>query len=158
MTRLLVRHAAPTFVAATALFAYACALDWDVRPDPGTGVDSGATEAGDAATDSATGDAPSDAPAGDAADCAALLADVTTKRTLARSCQLASGHCTTSVKDECDCDVVVKLAVDSKTDAYLAAVAAYRVACTPSCAACPQLPPSGSWACLQSGSVVECFP
>lgn len=137
---------------------FACALDWDVRPDPGTGADSAGPDANDATTDSATADATNDAPVGDGADCAGLLADVAAKKPVARACQLASGQCTTSVKDECDCDVVVALASGPKTDAYVAAIAAYRAACTPSCAACPQLPPSGSWACLQSGGVVECFP
>jgi hypothetical protein len=156
VTRLLVRHAAASLAIVTTLFA--CALDWDVRPDPGSGVDGAGPDASDSATTDAPADTTSEAPVGDAADCAALLADVAAKKPLARACQLASGQCTTAVKDECDCDVVVALASGAKTDAYAAAVAAYRAACAPSCAACPQLPPSGSWTCLQSGSVIACFP
>jgi len=138
----------------------ACALDWDVRPDPGTSPD---VLVPDAATDAtgtdATGtDAETDATETDAGQCEPLLADVTAKRTLARACQLASGQCTTTVKDECDCDVVVALATGSKTDDYTAAVAAYRASCTPSCAACPQLGVPGSWFCLQSGGEIRCAP
>lgn len=139
--------------------ACACALDWDVRPDPGTNPDVLVPEAAtEAATDAPAADAETDATPADAGECEALLADVGAKKLLARGCQLASGQCTTTVKDECECDVVVALPSGSKTDVYVAAVAAYRASCTPSCAACPQLGVSTSWACLQSGGEIRCVP
>lgn len=137
----------------------ACALDWDVRPDPGTGPDvitpGTSAEAGPDATES---DAATDGTTAEASDCEPLLASVASAKALARSCQLASGQCTTTVKDECDCDVVVALASSPKTDDYLAAVAAYRASCTPACAACPQLGVPGTWLCLQSGAEIRCSP
>lgn len=137
----------------------ACALDWDVRPAPVTSSDVLVPEAATEAAADATGtDAETDAAETDAAQCEPLLADVAAKKTLARSCQLASGQCTTTVKDECDCDVIVALASGSKTDDYVAAVAAYRASCTPSCVACPQLGVPGTWACLQSGGEIRCTP
>lgn len=149
---------AATFVVVTTPFA--CTLDWDVRPDPGLSTDGAATDAIEAANDgTTTTDALNDAPPIDAADCAGLEADVVAKKPLARACQLGqSGQCTTTVKDECNCDVVVRFASDPNTDAYVAAIAAYRASCTPSCQACPQLSPPASWACLQSGSVIACVP
>ncbi|MBS2016380.1 MAG: hypothetical protein JST00_26080 [Deltaproteobacteria bacterium] len=157
-TRLLARTAVTVLVAVAALGA--CTLDWEVRPDPGVPSEAASPDvATDAGADAATPDAPLDATEDDGAACAALLANVTSARAAARSCQLGqAGQCTSTVKDECDCNVVVRLASDPKTDAFVAAVASYRVSCSPSCAACPQEKPPATWACLQSGSVIECFP
>lgn len=139
----------------------ACSLDFTVRPDPG---DAGAPfEAG--AADGEARDATSDAeapetggPDADAGpDCTALANDVDAKRKAARACTLASGHCTTTVKNQCDCDVVVAVAGSAAVAAYQAAVEAFKssgcfLGCTGSCAA------TTSKNCLQNGSDVLCFP
>lgn len=157
-TRLLAPTAAAVLVAVATLGA--CTLDWEVRPDPGTSPEAASPDvAADASSEGSASDASVDANDDGGAPCDALLANVAAARTAARACQLGqAGQCTSTVKDECDCNVVVRLATDAKTDAFVAAVTAYRASCSPSCAACPQEKPPATWACLQSGSLIECFP
>lgn len=137
----------------------ACTLQWDVRPDPGDAAapNDGGPDRPDTADAMGVDVAPvPDAEAGP--DCAALATAAREARALAKSCMLSMGQCTMSVKDECDCDVVVRSTSSQNTTDYLAAVAAWKSACKPPCTGCPQLTPPASWACLQTGAMPECKP
>ena len=148
---------------ALSAFAPACSLDWTVRADPadGAALDSSGP---DGAVGETGSDAPADAPgdsAIDAGPCSTLAADVAKARAKAKECQLGTaGQCTTTVKDECDCDVVVRAASSVEDAAYATAIAALIVACgkPAACGACKQLGLPASWACLRPASVTECLP
>jgi len=157
------RAVACALACAAAPLLAACSLDWDVRPDPGDTSTDAASDAAPEGGARADASGPLDAApkdgASDATDCTALAADVARTRPRARACQLAqTGQCKTTVKDECNCDVVVRLPSSPETDAYVAAVAAFTASCTAACAACPQLVPSASWGCVQNPVAVECYP
>ncbi|MDB4993969.1 MAG: hypothetical protein JWM74_1401 [Myxococcaceae bacterium] len=133
-------------------------------------------ELGDAGADAASGDASADAgihdaaldsapvdaalDASDAGPCAALHDDVVLKRKKARECNLGtSGQCSTTVKDECNCDVVIRNATSAETNAYKAAVSALTTKCAVDCsAACPQIGLPASWACLNNSGDIRCTP
>ena len=107
-------------------------------------------------------DAPDDAAAegSDADPCDALRAAVVSTLDKAKKCTFGtSGQCSTTVRDECDCDVVVSVAGSTEATAYVQAVADLHAAsCPPSpaCAAsCPVLPSKPSWSCLATSL---CFP
>lgn len=141
----------------------ACALDWDVRPDPGTSPDVLSPESSsEAASDAPTTDGGTDGTVADAPDCEGLLAAVTSAKAAARACvlgQTSPVQCATGIKDECDCDLPVRYPTDPKNDAWANAIAAYRASCTPTCSTCPQVAPA-SWSCLQNTTTfaIECFP
>jgi hypothetical protein len=135
----------------------ACSLDWGVRPDPGDGtapetsrpdvtvVDTG-LDALDAGEDSPT----------DADPCVALGAALAAARAKAKECQFGtSGACKVTIKDECDCEFVVRAAGSTENTKYANAVAAFVAgSCppTPACGACPQLGSMVSWICLGTGT------
>jgi hypothetical protein len=103
------------------------------------------------------GAVPSEAEAGPV-DCPSLVDEARAARKAARTCQLASGHCATKVRDECDCDVFVAVGASAASDAFVAKAAEARAAgCTSHCAAtCPSLPVQGG--CVQSGTDLTCSP
>lgn len=133
----------------------ACTLDWQVRPDPAPAAEAGtdAQTQGDGGADAAS---PIDAAPGSDAECATLAADVDAKKAKARVCTLTPGECQQTVKDACDCDVVVTNTGASSTSAYLAAVAAFKAKCK---ASCPNTcPPTLGRNCIQSISGIACYP
>jgi len=109
------------------------------------------------ANETGTTDAPGDP---DASACAALAGDLAKAKARARDCMLASGQCTTTVNDECDCPVIVATAGSAASTDYSNAVAAYLAACKKpaTCGTCPQLGATASWACLQPMGVIHCTP
>lgn len=141
-----------------------CDLDWTVRGDPGPGDSASSPDgpsdgaAGEAAADGGGVDGGDvDANTSDAADCDALAADVARTRDLSRACQLASGHCTSAVRDECGCDVVVRAAGSAETLAYESAIDAYSASCTPTCVGCTTVTLPGI--CLQRPDIrLRCSP
>lgn len=149
----------PCFFGLSFLGASACSYDWNVRAE------------GDSAADAATKDVVTEAPdAGDTVDssfdgtvftdsgpsCADLEAAINAAATNARACSLASGQCTTSVKDQCGCGMYVAVAGSSFANKYAAAVASYLAECIPTCTGCGS-PPAGT--CLQHGDAgFLCYP
>ncbi|MDB5215727.1 MAG: hypothetical protein JWO86_3654 [Myxococcaceae bacterium] len=155
----------PALVAAAVLSA--CSLDWSVRPDPGDAsiaAEAGGVDVTDALApvDAADGSVPTDAPLSpEAAACQALGDDVTLKRKKARECQIGTaGQCTTTVKDECGCDVIVTSAGSTKTSDFTSAVMTFLSECEkpPCTAACPQNGVPASWACLVVAGDTRCTP
>ena len=148
---------------ALAALAPACTLDWRVRPDPGDGAAAESSRP-DVTVGDAGLDGPADAPGDsepDADPCAVLREDVAKARSKAKECKLGTaGQCTTTVKDECDCDVVVRAAGSTENSAYANAVAALVGACgkPATCGSCKQLGVPASWACLVNGVPTECVP
>jgi hypothetical protein len=135
----------------------ACTLDWEVRPDPAPVAEAGADVVAPATEAGADVMTPVvDAAPGKDADCTTLAADVEDKKAKARVCTLAPGECQQTVKDACDCDVVVTNAGASATSDYVAAVAAFKAKCKATCK--PTCPPTFGHACLQSGVKIECYP
>lgn len=123
-----------------------CAYDWEVVWGPEGGVSDVATIS-DSGWDGARG-------AVDASSCPDLTARVAAARDVARTCALASGQCTTTVKDACGCPVFIAVAGSTAATDYEAAIAAYRGAgCKPTCATCPALPTAG--VCLDNASSQE---
>jgi hypothetical protein len=159
---------APALVLLLAAQLAACSLDWSLRSaDPGDAAlveGSTTADAADApvAADAADGSVPTDAPiSAEAAACRDLETTVAQKRTKARQCQLgAAGQCTTTVKDECGCDVVVTSAGATTTTDYSAAVSKLIADCgkPPCLAACPQNGVPGTWACLVVAGETRCSP
>ncbi len=146
----------------TAAIAAGCSLGWEVRPDPGEAgapdtsvLDVALTESG---TD-APGDVGADVVEADADPCAARRAAVAKARAGARKCTFPSAtQCKVTVKDECDCDVIVASAASAETTLYSEAVAAFLAdACAPSpaCASCPLLGSMTAWSCVSTNS---CLP
>lgn len=151
-----------TFVFLIAFMA-GCSLDFAVRPQPADG--GSPPDAGDASD----ADAPDDAGMSDvtvvdangdadaAEDCAALAAKVDARRKETRKCTLASGHCQTTVTNQCGCAVVVAVAGSASVIAYQEAVdelkkSSCALGCGPSC------PAITSKNCLQQNTEVLCFP
>ena len=144
-------------------FGAGCSLDFTVRSQPADGGSapdandaSDANPSEDAGSDVAVVDATPDADA--AADCTALALEVETNLKNARACVLASGQCMTTVKDQCNCDVVIAVAGSASVAIYEASVTDYKASgCALGCsdAGCPS---TGSRNCLQKGGIVECFP
>ena len=133
-----------------------CALDWDVRPDPGDAspsetsmpMESGATDTSTDATNDTTDESPS-------ASCVGLAADVEAARLKAKDCTLGMfpTPCSKTVKDACACEVIVNAAATSLTTDYESAIATYLASCTPDCsAACKLLGSPGAWSCLTAGN------
>ncbi|MBX3263813.1 MAG: hypothetical protein KF782_29335 [Labilithrix sp.] len=138
-----------------------CSLDWTVRPEEAADASAIDAVGDDVALDAASPDATTDAPEETSTSCAALADDVEAKRIKARECNLGSpGQCTTAVDDACGCKVPVTSASSAATAAYVAAIVALKERCAVDCtAACPQLPPTASWACLAQGSGgIRCVP
>lgn len=146
--------------------AAGCSLDFTVRPQPADG--GSPSDAGPDVTEP-DGDATGpDVDAGDASDgatedadasidCKALADDVDAKLKTARTCVLASGQCTSVVKNQCDCDVVIASSGAAATSSYQDAVAKFKASgcvlgCTGTCAS------TANRNCLQNGSDVLCFP
>ena len=157
----------PLFLACTLLafcsacvLANGCSLDFTVRPDPGDASADGATDVlvervqdalaeGDAVQD---GDAPS-------VDCQALRDEVEAKLKSARACTLASGHCQSTIKDQCECDVVIATPGSTAAGAYADAVARLKnTTCERGCSPSPGCPLTTNRNCLQKGAIVECYP
>jgi hypothetical protein len=141
----------------------ACNLDWNVRPDP---VDGGTIVGRDASDERSSGgrdagaDGPSmvtDADTGVGVDCAALTAELDDRRKTARRCSFQVGECLESVKDACDCDVVIGRSGSAETSAYASSVARLKESgCPLGCGACPATTPRN---CLSKATgVIECFP
>jgi hypothetical protein len=150
--------------ALAALAPAACSLDWAVRADPGVppiaegGADVVSESVGDDGGDASTADA--DEP--DSGACEALAAELAAKKNKARECQIAqSGQCTTTVDDECGCQIIVRTAGSAETAAYTSGVAAFLAACGAPPAAscgCPQLGLPASWGCLAKDAAFACRP
>jgi hypothetical protein len=150
--------------ALTALAPVACSLDWAVRADPG---EAPIAEGGADVTSESGDDDGGDASAPDAAEpdtgaCEALAADLSARKDKARECQIAqSGQCTTTVDDECGCQIIVRTAGSAETTAYTSSVATFLAACgappAASCA-CPQLGLPASWGCLAKDATFACRP
>lgn len=139
-----------------------CSLDFTVRPQPadgGSSPEAGAdADAGDRPNDAGTGEAGDGSPldADAAVDCDALELEVKAKLDAARACTLASGHCTTTVKDQCNCDVVIAVTGSPAASDYEAAVTKYKAStCALGCGTCPS---TANRNCLQKGGIVECYP
>ncbi len=151
------RRGALAIVAGAALFV-ACTLDWQVRPDPGTtppDLDA-STEASASTEADAAAPAPADAEAGTSTDCTALRAEAAAVLQAARKCGFAVGECQPTVKDDCNCDVVVARADGADTNAYRAKVERMKAECPRACGSCPSV---ASRACLQKGNgQIECYP
>ena len=147
---------------AASVIAAGCSLGWEVRPDPGA-PDTSVPDVGvsDTATDGAT-DAPDDVVAdGDATDadpCDGLRPSLAKARADAKKCAFPSvTQCKVTVKDECDCDVIVATAASSETTAYGEAVAKFLGAScphVPACA-CPALGSMTAWSCVSTNA---CLP
>ena len=158
------------FGGALAALVPACGLDWTVREDPGDGPVPESSRP-DVTVVEGGRDGPLDAP--DGADgapdkCVTLGASVKTAKFRAKECTVgASGQCATTVQDECECPVVVKLpGANARNTAYADAIAALNAQCAAQvqagCLPCPGLPAMASWACLvrpaDAGGGVECYP
>ena len=154
-----------TSAAVTACFGLVsgCALDWDVRADPGDAspaADTSISDVGmpDTATD-APDDATTDAPT---ADCTALASDVETARLKAKDCTLGlvPTQCSTTATDACSCPIIVNAASTSLVSAYESAVSTYLASCTPDCSApCKPLGNPTTWSCLEVGTPrAQCTP
>lgn len=158
---------AATLRATTLVSALLCGLgigacfDWTVRsgastddagPDVSRPPDAQIAEAGEL-----DGSATPEVEAGPV-DCPALVDETRAARKSARTCQLASGHCATKVRDECDCDVFIAVGGSNASEAFVAKAAETRAAgCTSHCAAtCPSLPVQGG--CVQVGTDLTCSP
>ena len=148
-------------VAFSVFLGAGCSLDFTVRPDPGD-AGSPPADAGDAAIDSSP---PVDASDADAVivadadggpDCDALAKEVAAKRDAARKCTLASGQCMSTVKDQCECDVVIAVGGSPAAASFEEAAKRYKTSgCTLGCSTCTT-PTNKN--CLQTGSDVSCFP
>lgn len=148
---------------ALAALTGACAHDWTVRADGDAGpsaiddggplpVEAGPTDAGiDVAVDATPGDGAT------GPDCTALANDLGAKRKAARVCQLGQGQCLSTVKDQCDCDVVIAASGSPAAIAYVSAVNAFKASgCEKGCAQqCASTTPRN---CLQQGADVTCVP
>lgn len=140
----------------------ACGWDWRVRADDtpdeaGVAGEAGA-ETGPRVDAGADVTSARDAEAGlPAVDCRALAEDVDRTRKDARACELGKGQCLSTVKDQCDCKVVVAVPGSAKVIAYEQAVAALRASgCALGCASsCPASSPSN---CLQQPTEIVCVP
>lgn len=137
----------------------AACFDWTVRTDTGpndAGLDASLRPdvlASDGGAE-LEGAVPADAGP---VDCVALVDEARALRKAARVCQLASGHCSTKVRDECDCDVFVAVAASASTEALTTKAAETRAAgCTSHCGTCPSLPLQGG--CVQVGTEFTCSP
>lgn len=154
-----------TFVFLIAFMA-GCSLDFTVRPDP---ADGGSPQDGGPDANQPDGDSGGDvtvADAGDASsadvdaavDCKGLADDVDAKLKAARTCVLASGQCTTTLKNQCDCDVVIASNGSTQASSYQDAVAKFKssgcvLGCTGTCAS------TANRNCLQGGGGdTLCFP
>ena len=137
----------------------AACFDWTVRADTApndAGVDS--SQRPDAvASDGGTELEGATPPDAGPVDCVALVEEARALRKAARVCQLASGHCATKVRDECDCEVFVAIATSATTESLTTKAAETRAAgCTSHCGTCPSLPLQGG--CVQVGTEFTCSP
>lgn len=152
----------PRLLALAALTG-ACAHDWSVRADADAGatpIDDGGPVPIEAGPSDAGIDAAVDANPGDGAtspDCTALAIDLGAKRKAARACQLGQGQCLSTLKDQCDCDVVIAVPGSSSAIAYASAVTGFKASgCPKGCASqCAATTPRN---CLQQGADVTCVP
>jgi hypothetical protein len=140
-----------------------CSLDFTVRPQP---VEGGVpTDAGpdadaplDAAPDVIDAGPDVEVDANDSGpDCLALADEVDSKRDAARACTLAAGHCQQTVKNQCDCDVVIAVPGSADVIKYQEAVdRLVKSGCPLGCpGVCPMTTPRN---CLQNGTLVRCSP
>lgn len=157
------RVPAPSRLLAIVALTSACAHDWSVRADVDAAAvptDDGGPSPVEAGPSDASVDARGDAPSGDGAtspDCTALGIDLGAKRKAARSCQLGQGQCLSTVKDQCDCDVVIATSGSPQTIAYLSAVTALKASgCERGCAS--QCAPTTPRNCLQQPTEITCVP
>lgn len=156
------------FGGALAALTPACGLDWTVRDDPGDGPRPESSRPDVVVIDGGP-DGPADGPdtsLPDANPCVGLGEDVATARLKAKECAFGTaGQCTTTVKDECDCPVVVRASGSTQNTTYAKAIADLLAKCPKPKACdslCPVLPAPASWACLvkpaDAGGGAECFP
>jgi hypothetical protein len=153
-------------IASTAVFAVilsldACSFDWSVNADAGDAAGVDASKAADAAPstqDGASADdamPPTDAGIPDEASCATLESNADAGKANAVACTLGVlNQCTTTLSDQCGCQLFVTWADASATDSYAAAVhslvsSGCPLGCPPS-SACPTLPVTSG--CTQQGS------
>jgi hypothetical protein len=138
-----------------------CTLDWAVRPDPPF-VDGG-VDAGPDTVAPSDANAPADATVTDSdatpsVDCAALRSKVDTARKTARTCTLTIGECQQTVKNECDCDVVIRQVGSSQATAYVNAVRELLDSGCPTGCTGALCPSTTGRNCLQNPSGPECYP
>ncbi|MBI2388061.1 MAG: hypothetical protein HYV09_00465 [Deltaproteobacteria bacterium] len=144
-------------LACLAIVLAGCAYDWDVGPRVEAGVDAKAPLDSTAPADTAP--APDTAvvdTAPEAVDCAALLAEVATRRVAAKKCVSTALVCTTEVVDECGCKSITEQA-DAETNLYAdAAKRARDAGCkSPSCGTtCPE--PRPNYCLLADGGGTSC--
>jgi len=127
-----------------ALAIAGCAYDWDVGPRPT-----------DAAIDSLAPDTAVVDSKPETVDCAALLAEVATRREIAKRCVSTAGVCTTTVTDECGCPSITAQP-GADTNLYdQAAQRARSAACTsPACGPCQ--PTRKGFCLLADGGGTSC--
>jgi hypothetical protein len=143
-----------------------CTLDWTERPDPGldagvmTGPGLKPADSGPATTDDDDDviDAPdAEADATAPVDCSALAADAAEKKKKAQACSFQVGECSTTVNDECGCEVAIGKTGGAATTTYEAAVA--KLAAHPECLSCKTCPGHVAGSCLQKPSTeITCTP
>lgn len=135
-----------------------CSLGWDVRSAPAdaepdtqiTGQD--VEENKEAGTEIDASDDVADVP-DSSVDCAALVTDLEAKKKAARACVLSSNQCTSTIVDQCNCNVVIAVGGSQEVIAYQTAIQNFvDSGCPKGCAAsCPSTTTKN---CLTSG----CFP
>jgi hypothetical protein len=152
-------------IVSTAIFAAflsldACSFDWSVNADAGDASVADATKPSDATTTQSDGStqadasSPTDAGTPDEASCAMLETNADAGKANAVTCVLgALNQCTTTVADQCGCQLFVTYGDASATTSYAAAVQALATSgcplgCPPS-SACPTLPVTSG--CTQQG-------
>lgn len=148
------------------LVAAGCSLDFTVRPQPsdaGGSPPDGGTDSDSPIGDAAEEEPISDAGLGDAdaAACKALFDDMDAKLKTARACALSSGHCMTTVKNHCDCEVLVAQPNNKPTNDYVAAVNAFKSANCLIAAQCQACGSVDGGSCLYQGQpnpTLQCFP
>ena len=144
--------------------AAGCSLSWEVRPDPGDGSAAPETSLPDVHVPDTGLDAPDDVATDvdvpDADPCDGLRAALVRAKANAKKCAFPSStQCKVTVKDECDCDVIVATAASSETTSYSDAVAAFlgaSCAHVPACEPlCPALGAMTAWSCVSTNA---CLP
>ena len=139
---------------------WGCTLDWTVRGDVVPGSSSGSPEASSEAARPLgdASDTEAETPDAEAGACTTLTTTLVDARKRARECTTVGPltECQVTVKDECDCDVVVRLLGVPRTTELQNAVKAFVDAgCSK---ACPLCKPTTGKSCLANGGPLECYP
>ena len=151
--------------ASFAAVVLACSLDWAVRLDD---VDASRPEDGgpedntpqDGSIDAEREDAPAnDADATITVECVALYDQLDAALKNARQCvTLGVSECQQTVKDVCDCDVVVRQVGSSQAKDYEKTVAKLRDSGCPTGCTGALCPSTNGRGCLSKPSGFECYP